>query len=156
MLAEWARPRPWLERLKLDVNNFKVFALVLATVGAAGTSAQAASDRSARCGGFPLHYGTSFASTGPSRSKQTASSVMAVAAITPGAESSDLHARAWMVWDERGMSWLAIKKDSPDNLKRLWAFPTAPDFHVRGQVQFTPLKALPRSYTLTDCPDALP
>jgi hypothetical protein len=106
------------------------------------------------CGGFPLRYETTIASRGPSATKQYISSVIAVAAVTAG---EDLHARAWMVWDEGGFAWLGVAKNSPPDLRAMWAFGTPPEFHGPGvQVRFTPLKKpLPKTYRLTDCPRAL-
>jgi hypothetical protein len=80
---------------------------------------------------------------------------MAVAAVVRN--DGDTHARAWMIWDERGFAWLAIAKNSPADLRNLWLFPKPPEFHGPGiQVRFTALKkGLPTAYRILDCPDAL-
>jgi hypothetical protein len=80
---------------------------------------------------------------------------MAVAAVTSG---NNLRALAWAVWDERGFAWLAIDKQTPAELRKLWAFKIPPDFHGPGiQVRFTPLpRALPPRFQLTDCPSVAP
>lgn len=80
-------------------------------------------------------------------------SVMALAAVTT---QKDLHARAWMVWDEAGYAWLGIAERSPADLRRLWTNPKPPDFRFGVRVRFTPVtKPLPKAYRITDCPDAL-
>lgn len=126
-------------------------------LGSFAMPADAIPDRRAGCGGFPLPYGTSIGTAGPSRTQQHVSSIIAVAAVVP-ADGSDLRPRAWMVWDERGLARLALKKDSPRDLKRLWLFRDAPNFSANGnalQVRFTPIRsALPASYVLTPCSDA--
>jgi len=83
------------------------------------------------------------------------SSVVAVAAVTT---QDDFHVLAWIVWDEHGVGWLGIAPQSPADLRRLWIFPTPPDFHGPGvQVRFTPFdKPLPGRYRLLDCPRTLP
>lgn len=131
-------------------------ALILILICASSIDAQPAVKHTVGCGGFLLPYGTSFGAAGPSRARLRASSVTAVAAVVPP-ESSDLHPRAWMVWDERGMPWLALTKKSPNDLKKLWSFPTPLEFGGGGpfQVRFTPLKApLPDTYALAACPYA--
>lgn len=107
------------------------------------------------CGGFPLRYGTLIGSSGPSIGRQRASSIMAIAAIAPG---RDVHARAWVVWDERGNPWLGITDKTPADLRQLGAFKVAPTFvgGVGTQVRFAPMSTrLPAKYGLVDCPDAL-
>ncbi len=137
-------------------------ALIIAAVllvSSAGTVAGTTAGHRAPvvCGGFPLAYGTFIGVVGSrSGGMRRASSVMAVAAVTT---HDDFRARAWMVWDERGLGWLAIAKGSPADLKRLWIFSPAPNFASgKGlQVRFTALRnPLPSKYRLTDCPDALP
>lgn len=145
-----------MDRIGIDMRVIFLVVLLLTGIAASSSSAQAAIDRTVGCGGFPLPYGTTFGSAGPSRSRQQPRSVISVAAVTPTG-SSDLHPRAWMVWDERGMAWLALKKTSPMDLQRLWLLSGRPTFdgqHFR--VQFTPIKVFPNSYTLIDCPHALP
>ena len=116
----------------------------------------AGANRTVGCGGFALPYGTPIGSSGPRRTRQRVSSVIAVAAVT-AVSGSGLRAQGWMIWDERGMAWLGLKKGSPPALRRLWVFATPPDFHGSGiQVRFTPGKSLPPAYELTDCPDARP
>ena len=79
---------------------------------------------------------------------------MALGAVTT---EKDLHARAWVVWDETGYAWLGIAKRSPADLKRFWKNPEPPDYRFGVQVRFAPLTApLPKKYQITDCPDALP
>lgn len=116
--------------------------------------AEAATSRAVSCGGFPLKFDTTIASAGPSATRQYARSVVGLAAVIP-ANESDYVPRAWMVWDETGMAWLGLRRESPTALRRLWLFPKPPDFTGRGiQVRFTPLKgSLPRGYRLASCPD---
>jgi len=106
------------------------------------------------CGGFPLSYGTTIGASGPTAQQQSPRSVEAVAAVT---KPPDLHALAWVVWDERGQSWLALVKGTPADLQRLWRFPKPPDFGSAGSiVQISPLTAaLPQQYELTYCSAAL-
>ena len=136
---------------RLAAITFVLVSGVLAT-----RTAQAADNNAVACGGFPLRYGTTIASSGPTRAEQHASSVIALAAVTPVTGGS--RARAWMVWDERGVGWLGIRRNSPSELRRLWTFPTQPDFTGPGvQVRFTPLtRPLPKTYRLTACSDSLP
>ena len=127
--------------------------VLLGVLAATAGRGSADSPRSVECGGVRLTFGTSIGSAGPTVHKQFASGIMAMAAVT----LEDLHARAWIVWDEGAHPWLALVKQSPDDLKRLWIFPKGPDFSGRGtQVRWTYLKVhLPPKYRLTDCPDAL-
>ena len=123
----------------------------------AATSRADAGLKYVECGGFRLPYETSIASTRLiGTSVNRISSVIAVAAVTSA--DGDLHVRAWMVWDERAFAWLAIAKNSPVDLKRLWIYDIRPRFAGPGiQLQFTPLqKPLPKAYRLTDCPHVLP
>jgi hypothetical protein len=133
---------------------FVVCGILLAAVAGTFASVSAASPRVVECGGLKVTYGTSIGSVGTNVHKQYASGIMSIAAVT----LDDLHARAWIVWDERAQPWLALAKQSPDDLKRLWIFPKEPDFSGPGiQVRWTYLKThLPPKYRLTDCPDALP
>jgi hypothetical protein len=125
-------------------------AILLAVV----SPSDAAPSRRIACGGFPLPFDTTIGATGPSRAHLSVSSIIGLAAVIP-AGGSDLTPRAWMIWDEKGMAWLALRKTSPAALRRKWVFPTAPDFSGPGiQVRFTPLKdPLPRGYQLASCPD---
>ena len=105
-----------------------------------------------QCGGFPLAYGTTIGSAGPTASAQQPRSVVALAAVTT---TSDTHALAWMIWDERGLAWLALGKRSPADLLQRWSFPNPPDFE-HAPVQFSPFSAtLPAKYQLTYCSAAL-
>jgi hypothetical protein len=62
-----------------------------------------------------------------------------------------------MVWDEKGMAWLGLRKNSPAALRKLWVFSDPPQFYGPGvQVRFTPMKSqgsLPTAYRLASCPD---
>ena len=128
--------------------------ILLGVFAATAGSVIADTPRSVECGGVRMMYGTSIGSAGPNVHKQSASGIMAIAAVT----LEDLHARAWIVWDEGAHPWLALAKQSPHDLKRLWIFPKKPDFSGPGvQVRWTYLNThLPPQYRLTDCPDALP
>lgn len=158
MLAERAIPGSGNSRSLRYGEYMKLFVAipVLFTALARVASSASANPAIVGCGGFPLPYETTISTRGPSATQQFASSVIAVAAVTVG---SDLHARAWMVWDEGGFPWLGVAKGSPADLRALWVFDKAPDFHGPGvQVRFTPLKKpFPKDkYSLTDCPRALP
>jgi hypothetical protein len=134
-----------------------VLAAIITTLPQAGSRGSSGPPGSVGCGGFPLDYGTAIGAIGPSRSELRARSIIAVAAITP--DRGDLHARAWMVWDERGTAWLAIAKNSPNDLRQLWSLEPQPSFAggVSLQVRFSPMtKPLPPKYRLVDCPDAKP
>lgn len=138
----------------------KLTPLVLLLVGSMLASlapgGAATVNRTVGCGGFGLPYGASIGSSGPSRTRQRVSSVIAVAAVTV-VGASEPRVQGWMIWDERGMAWLGLKKNSPPALRRLWVFTVPPDFRGPGvQVRFTPIKSLPKAYELTDCPDARP
>ena len=133
-----------------------IIALFFCVTLAVGTMADASADgEPVGCGGFPLPYETTIATRGTSNTTQYASSVIAVAAVT---HDDDLHAQAWMVWDEGGFRYLGLTKRSPADLQSLWVFNRPPDFSGPGvQVRFTPLqKPLPKPYHLTACPRALP
>jgi hypothetical protein len=134
----------------------RLAATLLATASfvATITPAQAVTSRTVTCGGFPLKFDTTIASAGPSRTRQYARSVVGLAAVIP-ADESDYVPRAWMVWDETGMAWLGLRQTSPAPLRKLWLFPTQPQFYGPGvQVRFTPMKgSLPRGYKLASCPD---
>jgi|GEM_PF-2152129 len=132
---------------------FAVFGVLL--VVTQGSQVNADTQRRVNCGGFSLRYGTTIGSMGPSVDKQRASSIMAVAAIAP---AKDRHARAWLVWDERGNPWLGLTEKTPAELRRFWSFKVLPSFigGVGTQVRFAPMtKPLPSKYRLVDCPDAL-
>lgn len=106
------------------------------------------------CGGFPLPFDTTIGATGPSRARLGVSSIMGLAPVIT-ARGSDLVPRAWIIWDEKGTAWLALRKTSPTALKKMWVFPTPPDFSGPGiQVRFTLFKGpLPHGYQLASCPD---
>lgn len=113
-----------------------------------------AADIQTHCGGFPLSYGTTIAVIGPVVGKPRVASVVALGAVTAG---NDLHARAWVVWDETGYAWLGLAQHSPAVLRRFWINPQPPEFRAGVRVRFTPLtKPLPKPYLITDCPHALP
>ena len=128
----------------------------LLTVITAAPQAVGAVDLSVHCGSFPLSYGTTIGAVRTVHEKPRISSVVAVAAIT--ARADYIHARAWMVWDARGVGWLGLSRESPADLKRLWGFPKPPDFTgLTRQVRFSVLtKPLPESYQLTYCPVIVP
>jgi hypothetical protein len=133
-----------------------VLALSALLIAVQGVHANPDILRQPHCAGFPLRYGTSIGLMGPSIGKQHARSIMALAAIARG---RDLHARGWMVWDERGNPWLGITQSSPPDLRKLWVFKVPPTFTSRAgvQVRFAPMtKPLPANYNIVDCPDALP
>ena len=104
-----------------------------------------------------MKYGMTIGAVGPSRTKLGLRSVEAVAAVHP-AGSSDTRPRAWVIWDERGMPWLALKKTSPSDLKQLWEFKDrGPDFTNYNFLRFTPVKLpLPKRYSLLWCGDVTP
>lgn len=158
VLVEGAFTRAWdcvgTFRRHYDMSVFAAADLVLSAF-LGSVSLVGSNQFMVGCGGFPLPYETTIASRGPSATRQVASSVIAVAAVTRG---DDLRAKAWMVWDEGGFAWLGVAKDSPADLRDLWVFQQPPNFHGPGiQVRFTPLKKpLPKRYSLTACPRALP
>ncbi len=136
--------------------RLRVALVVLGTLFAAIPHGAIAANRLAptQCGGFPLPYGTTIAVIGPIVGAERVASVVALGAVTSG---NDLHARAWVVWDETGYAWLGIAQRSPAVLRRFWTNPEPPDFSAGVRVRFTPLtKPLPKPYHITDCPHTLP
>jgi hypothetical protein len=130
-------------------------AMLLAAVAAAALPSRAEGlPRTVPCGGPQMTYGMSIGTMGPSIREQHERGIMAATAVT----THDLHARAWLIWDETAQPWLAIARNTPTDLQRLWIFPKKPDFAGPGvQVRWTPVKLpLPGSYRLTSCPDVLP
>jgi hypothetical protein len=86
--------------------------VLLGAFAATASHVSADSPRTVECGGVRLTYGTSVGSAGPNVHKQYASGIMAMAAVT----LEDLHARAWIIWDETAHPWLALVKQSPEDL----------------------------------------
>jgi hypothetical protein len=136
------------------MNRITAIGMIAASFIAIVSPSDAAPSRRIACGGFPLPFDTTIGATGPSRTRLGVSSIMGLAPVIP-AGGGDLVPRAWMIWDEKGTAWLALRKTSPTALMKMWVFPTPPDFSGPGiQVRFTLLKGpLPRGYQLASCPD---
>jgi hypothetical protein len=125
-------------------------AAALAAFAMAASASSAPARLAVECGGFPLQYGTTIAAIN--------NHPRSVIAVAPVMSASDNRPVAWIVWDERGDGWLGLARFSPADLKRLWIFPTKPDFTGPGlQLRFTYLKTpLPKKYGLTYCPYVTP
>jgi len=101
------------------------------------------------CGGFTLSANTTIGLLTVD-GKKTVSSVESVAAVTTKTGDSAL---AWVVLDERANRWLAIRANSPSDIKSL--VPKSElDFTRQPalKIHFTPLlRDLPAEYRLTAC-----
>jgi hypothetical protein len=105
------------------MNRIVTIAMIAVSLITLASPSDAAPSRRIACGGFPLPFDTTIGATGPSRTRLGLSSIMGLAPVIP-AGGGDLVPRAWMIWDEKGMAWLALRKTSPTALMKLWAFPT--------------------------------